>query len=153
MLRRLFVPEEEISALLPRAARTLGKGTSVGKPTLVIVDDDTDFLVELQEVLCSKGYAVVAVSDPRAAVRVIEEAKPDAVMLDLRMDEKDGIEIAKELSQNPATVKVPVIAMTAYHTEEQVERLKSSSTVKSFLIKPLLISDVIAKLEEVRGPR
>jgi CheY-like chemotaxis protein len=117
----------------------------------VIVDDDVDFLEELKEVLCSGGYSVEAISDPVKAVQAITRLKPDAVLLDLKMDGKDGFEVAHELSQNPATAGVPVIAMSGYYAEEHLEKLKSVSVVRSFLTKPLVISDVMAKLHEVRG--
>ena len=122
------------------------------KPTVVVVDDDLTFLEELEEVLCSNGYTVESVSDPVAAVQTIRKATPDAVLLDLKMDGKDGFDIAKELFQNAVTAKIPVIAMTAHYSEDELERLKSSGVVRSFLINPLAIADVMAKLDEVRGP-
>lgn len=122
------------------------------RPVIVIVDDDADFLEEIEEVLRSSGYEVKTVSDPRAAVRVIQQTRPYTVLLDLKMDEKDGFEITRELSENPATAGVPVVIMTGYCNEEQLEQLKSSGVVRSFLTKPVLISDVMAKLNEVRGP-
>jgi CheY-like chemotaxis protein len=122
------------------------------RPVVVIVDDDADFLEEIGELLSANGYEVKTVSDPRAAVRVIQQTRPDKVLLDLRMDEKEGFEIARELSENPATAGIPVIIMTGYYSEEQLEQLKGSGVVRSFLSKPLVISDVMAKLNEVRGP-
>ena len=114
------------SVLLPEVAGPPEKGTSMEKPVVVVVDDDADFLEELEEVLRASGYEAKPVSDPRAAVRVIQETRPDMVLLDLNMDEKDGFEITRELSENPATAGVPVIVMTGYYDEEQLERLKSS---------------------------
>ena len=122
------------------------------RPVVVIVDDDVDFLEELGELLSASGYQVKTVSDPRTAVRVIQQTRPDTVLLDLKMDEKEGFEIAGELSENPATADIPVIVMTGYYSEEQMERLKSSGVVRSFLSKPLVISDLMAKLDKVRGP-
>jgi two-component system response regulator GlrR len=122
------------------------------KPALVIVDDDADYLEELGELIRASGYEVKAVSDPLRAVTVIERTRPDAVLLDLKMDEKDGFEIARELSENPSTAGIPVIVITGYYNEEELEVLKSSGVVRSFLTKPLVVSDLLAKLEMVRGP-
>ena len=121
------------------------------KPVIVIVDDDTEYLEELEDLIGASGYDVKAVSDPLHAVAVIERTKPDAVLLDLKMDEKNGFEIAGELSENPATAGIPVIVVTGYYNEEQLERLKSSGVVRSFLTKPLVVSDLMDKLEKVRG--
>lgn len=122
------------------------------RPVVVVVDDDADFLEELGELIRASGYEVEAVSDPLRAVGVIERTRPDVVLLDLKMDEKDGIEIAGELSENPATEGIPVIVMTGYYDEEKLEQIRSSGVVQSFLIKPLVVSDLMTKLEKVRGP-
>ena len=122
------------------------------RPAVVIVDDDADYLEELGELIGASGYEVKAVSDPLRAVTVIERTRPDAVLLDLKMDEKDGFEIARELSENPLTAGIPVIVITGYYNEEELELLKSSGVVRSFLTKPLVVSDLLAKLEMVRGP-
>ncbi len=124
----------------------------MGALKVVIVDDDADFLEELEELLRGSGYDVEAVSDPLRAVGVVEQTKPDAVLLDLQMDKKDGFEIAGELSENPATCDVPIIIVTGYYSEKHLEQFKSSGVVRSFLTKPLLLSDLMAKLDEVRGP-
>jgi len=121
------------------------------KPVIVIVDDDTEYLEELEDLIRASGYEVKGVSDPLRAVAAIESTKPDAVLLDLKMDEKDGFEIARELSENPTTAGIPVIVVTGYYNEEQLERLKDSGVVRSFLTKPLVISDLMEKLEKVRG--
>jgi CheY-like chemotaxis protein len=122
------------------------------KLVVVIVDDDADYLEELGELIRASGYEVKGVSDPLRAVMVIERTRPYAVLLDLKMDEKDGFEIARELSENPSTSGIPVIVITGYHNEEELELLKSSGVVRSFLTKPLVVSDLFEKLEMVRGP-
>ena len=124
----------------------------MGKPVVVIVDDDVDYLEEMEELIRASGYEVNAVSDPLRAVMVIEKTEPDVVLLDLKMEEKDGFDIARELSAKPATAGIPVIVITGYYNDEQLEQLKSSGVVRSFLTKPLVVSDLLAELEIVRGP-
>jgi CheY-like chemotaxis protein len=136
---------------IAEVAETTDKGASMERPVVVVVDDDADFLEELGELIRASGYEVEAVSDPFCAVGVIERTRPDVVLLDLKMDEKDGIEIAGDLSENPATAGIPVIVMTGYYDEEKLEQLRSSGVIQSFLIKPLVISDLMMKLEKVRG--
>jgi CheY-like chemotaxis protein len=123
---------------------------SMAKPVVVIVDDDEDFLDELGDLIGAKGYDVTAVSDPLSAVDVIETTEPDVVLLDLKMDEKDGFVIAGELSANPATAKIPIIVMTGYYDQEQLERLKSSGVIRSFLTKPPAVSDLMEEMKKVR---
>jgi CheY-like chemotaxis protein len=124
----------------------------MGRPMVVIVDDDTDFLEEMEDMLTASGYDVKTVSHPLRAVRIIEETMPQAVLLDLRMDEKDGFEIARELSANPVTKGVPVIVLTGYYDEAELEPLQRSGAIVSYLTKPLLVPDLMAKLDKIRGP-
>jgi twitching motility two-component system response regulator PilG len=125
--------------------------TTMKRRPIVIVDDDEDLLQELEELLCAEGYDVKLVSDPLSAVGAIEAAAPYAVLLDLKMDKKDGFEIAGELAANPETSGIPVIVMTGYYEEARLERLKSSGVVRACLAKPLSVSDLVAKLDKVRG--
>jgi CheY-like chemotaxis protein len=125
----------------------------MGKPRVVVVDDDEDFLEELKEVLCLNGYDVEAVSDPAGALGIIEKVRPDAVLLDLRMRGKDGFEIAEELARNQETAEIPVIAMTGFCSDEELERLRRTGVVRAYLAKPFAISEVITKVKEVRRLR
>lgn len=131
----------------------MAEGTLVENLKIVVVDDDEEFLEEIEEVLSANGHTVEAVSDPLVAVGVITRSKPDAVLLDLKMKGKDGFEIAAELAETPEAAGVAVIAMTAYYTEDELKRLKDSGVVRSFLTKPLSIPEVVSKLDEIRRLR
>jgi DNA-binding response OmpR family regulator len=118
---------------------------------IIVIDDDVEFLEEIQEVLQANGHKADVISDPCVAIRAIEEAKPDAVLLDLKMKGKSGFEIAVELAENPEMSGIPVIAMTGYYAEEELEILRESGVVRSFLTKPLSIVELVAELGEIRN--
>ena len=134
--------------------RDLAKPTFQGglrKMRIIVIDDDVEFLEEIQEVLQANGHTADVISDPFAAVRAIAESKPDAVLLDLKMRGKSGFEIAAELSEDPETSAIPVIAMTGHYAEGELRILKESGVVRSFLTKPLSIVELVAELGEVRN--
>jgi DNA-binding response OmpR family regulator len=120
-----------------------------GQMRIIVIDDDVELLEELQEVLEANGHTAEVISDPSVAVRVILESKPDAVLLDLKMKGKSGFEIAAELSEDPRASAIPVIAMTGHYGEDELDKLRESGVVRSFLTKPLSILELVAELGEV----
>lgn len=79
---------------------------------VVIADDHSFFRTGLESVLARSGFEVVAaVGDGASALTAIEQFKPDLVILDVRMPEKDGIETLREIRSNGR--KYPVILLAA----------------------------------------
>lgn len=103
---------------------------------LMIVDDDADFLDELQESLQAEGYEVAAISDGDSALQAALESKPDLVLLDLKMRGKSGFQVAEGLRKAAATKNIPVIAMTGFYTKAEHERLMKICGIDICLIKP-----------------
>jgi len=60
--------------------------------TILIIDDSADLRALLREALTLEGYRVLEAADGGEGVRLYLEARPDLVLLDIIMPEKDGIE-------------------------------------------------------------
>ena len=71
------------------------------KKRVMIVDDDKEFLEELQETLFLNGYEVIKVNDPHQVLDSAGNNKPDIILLDLKMDHFSGFEIADDLRRLP----------------------------------------------------
>ncbi|MDD5730769.1 MAG: response regulator [Candidatus Omnitrophica bacterium] len=114
---------------------------------VMVVDDDQEFLEELNETLDLSGYAVVTVNN---ATKVAEEAnreKPDVILLDLKMPEKSGFQVADELKHISELAHVPIIVMTAFFKDDYLPLL-SICGIHKCLKKPFNPLDVIAQIEE-----
>jgi YesN/AraC family two-component response regulator len=67
---------------------------------LIIADDESIVRTDLKEMLTNLGYLVVGeVGDGRSAVNLARELKPDAMLMDIKMPDMDGIEAAKILTE------------------------------------------------------
>lgn len=111
---------------------------------IVIADDESIVRTDLKEMLTSLGYLVVGeVGDGRSAVNVARELKPDAVIMDVKMPDMDGIEAAKILTEEQIA---PVILLTAYGQKELVERAKEAGVV-GYLVKPFREADLSPAIE------
>ena len=104
------------------------------KPSLLVVDDDNGHRFMLEALLGKWGFAVDSAVNGVEAVKAVRERPYDAVLMDIRMPDMDGITALKGIkAYNPA---VPVVIMTAYSAvESAVEALKSGAY--DYLIKPL----------------
>lgn len=113
---------------------------------IMVVDDDDLFLSELKEILSLSGYDAIAVKDPLQVIDTAVKIKPSVILLDLKMQDKDGFQIAKELKQLPEFSQVSVIAMTAFYTDDHPALLDNYG-IKKCLRKPFNPLDLIVHLE------
>jgi len=114
---------------------------------VMIVDDDREFLEELKDVLTSSGYETIAVNDAAAALETADRAKPDVVLLDLKMPKKTGFQLAMEIRQLSGQEQVPVIAMSGF-LKDGYNPLLYLCSIRRCLKKPLNPLDVIAEIED-----
>ena len=106
---------------------------------IAVADDESDMREYYQTILPRLGYDVVGVaSNGREMVTVCHETNPDLVILDIKMPEVDGIEVAVELYR---TRPVPVILVSAYHDSELMSRAEADH-VMAYLVKPIKQADL-----------
>lgn len=115
---------------------------------ILIIDDDKEFLEELDETLALSGYSVTAVNDPQEALDTTNRIKPDAILLDLKMPNKSGFQVADEIRHYAELAHIPIFAMTG-HFKDDYEPLMNICGIKRCLKKPFNPLDVIALLEDV----
>ena len=115
--------------------------------TILLVDDDRELLEELKEMLTLNDYSTDVFSDGDSALKVVSKVKPDLILLDLKMPEKSGFQVAEELRHLPGMVQVPIIAMTGFYTEKEHRTLMHICGINDCLIKPFDPADVIARIE------
>jgi CheY-like chemotaxis protein len=81
---------------------------------ILIIDNDTDVLNIMQEVLNYAGYEVVIKEHTDDIVHLITEQKPDLLLIDFILNGINGGEFCHRIKTNPQTSSLPVIIMTAY---------------------------------------
>ena len=91
--------------------------------TILIVDDEKNYLVVLEALLSAEGYEIVTARDAKMAVSILREADLDLVITDMKMPGMSGMELLEKCKKiNP---EIPIIMMTAFGTIEMaVEAMK-----------------------------
>ena len=91
--------------------------------TILIVDDEKNYLVVLEALLGAEGYEIVTARDAKMAVSIIREADLDLVITDMKMPGMSGMELLETCKK--IKPEIPVIMMTAFGTIEMaVEAMK-----------------------------
>jgi two-component system NtrC family response regulator len=101
--------------------------------TILIVDDEKNYLVVLEALLGPEGYEIITVDKSSEALRLLREADLDLIITDMKMPGLSGMELLEECNKiNP---ELPVIMITAYGTIEMaVEAMKKNAY--DYITKP-----------------
>jgi AmiR/NasT family two-component response regulator len=111
---------------------------------VVIAEDEALIRMDLAEMLAEEGYEVVAqAGDGEAAVGLVEQHRPDLVVLDVKMPKLDGIAAAQRIASQRIA---PVVILTAFSQRELVERARDAGAM-AYLVKPFTKNDLVPAIE------
>lgn len=116
------------------------------KAKLVLIDDDVEFLSEVKEMMKSSGYEIVCMSDSEYGIDKLRAARPDVILLDIKMRIRSGLQIALEIKRDPMLRCIPIIAMSAVYIENDVLGICG---IKDRLMKPFFPAEVVSKVESI----
>ena len=123
---------------------------SMERPLILVVDDESDSLAYLFDLLHNEGYRVLPTSSPLDALEHVVKKSPKLVISDLRMPDLDGMELLERVKSLSPTTRV--ILLTAYGDWEMYQDVLRRGGV-ALLLKPSsndeILSTVRKALEEV----
>ena len=118
------------------------------KIKVMIVDDEEDFIKIMQINLENTGkYEVQTLSDAREIMLRVKSFIPDVILLDILMPKMDGVETCRILNEDSVGIGIPIIALSALDTNKDKLMMYKLGVV-DFLVKPIEIDDLIAKIEK-----
>ena len=116
----------------------------MSKLKIVIADNESIIRMDLKEMLEEAGHEVVGECfNGLKAIELTQRLKPDLVIMDIKMQEMDGITAAKRISDQKLA---PVILLTAFSQKDIVEKAKNSG-VLAYLVKPIKPSNLFPAIE------
>ncbi|HEX2909020.1 MAG TPA: response regulator [Phototrophicaceae bacterium] len=80
---------------------------------VVCIEDESDMIDLVRLILSREGYEVIGAPGGAKGLQVVEDLRPDLVLLDLMMPDMDGWEVYRRMKANPSTNRIPVIVVTA----------------------------------------
>jgi DNA-binding response OmpR family regulator len=118
------------------------------RKAILVVDDDTDAAELLENNLHAAGFNVTIAPDSAEALHRVARATPDLVILDLTLPDMDGIQVCRQIKENPSSKHVPVIVLTGKTTE--VDRIVAFEFgVNDYITKPFNPRELILRVRNL----
>ncbi len=118
------------------------------KKKVLIVEDDTLLLVTLTHQFEDAGYTVIAATNGEQGVTSFLTEKPDAVIMDVMMPDKDGVEMLEEIKAVQPDTETPCIVLSNANDMDYVARAMASGAVAYLLKSDRQIESVVKLVEE-----
>ena len=90
--------------------------------TVLLVDDEPNIILSLQFLIEQAGYEARVARDGEAALKAIEEHKPDLVLLDVMLPKRDGFDVCQRIRANPAWNDIRIVMLTAKGRDSEREK-------------------------------
>jgi DNA-binding response OmpR family regulator len=113
---------------------------------VLIVDDDKGVREALEALFRREGYETRTLGGGRGVEAEAERFRPDAVILDLNMPDRSGLDVCRGLREGPATSRVPILLLTARAAEgDKVLGLRTGAD--DYVTKPFGAFELAARVE------
>jgi CheY-like chemotaxis protein len=117
---------------------------------ILYVEDNDDNVYMLKNRLSRAGYTVVVATDGTRGIAMASSEQPDLILMDLTLPDISGEEATRRLKADPATKRIPVIALTANAMAGDREKAIAAGC-DDFDTKPVDMSRLLEKIEALKS--
>jgi twitching motility two-component system response regulator PilH len=125
-----------------------------GTKTVLVIDDDPDFVGYVDIILSANGYRVCTADGAARGLEMARLVGPDLVMVDLMMSYGlAGNTVTRELARDPALKDIPVLMVSAIVSDcdDEIVPRGEDAHVDAFMVKPLDPSELLVRVAELVG--
>ncbi len=115
------------------------------KTRILVVDDSAVNLMAVEQKL-KDIYEIIPINSGTRALRYLRNERPDLILLDIKMDDKNGIETLKEIRGMENVCDVPVIMLTSKNDRESVIQCQKLGAY-GYVLKPFEVQILKDKIE------
>ena len=124
----------------------------MNKPTLFLVEDETDTAALIRMIMEEEGYDVLHAADGRQAQIQVDALPPPAlVLLDIGLPHVGGLELLVQMRKKSTWTSVPVVMLTAEAEQTQICKAVVAGA-SAYILKPFKRDALLAKLDRFRLP-
>lgn len=115
-------------------------------PVILIVDDHTENLHLLSQMLQRQGYRIRVANSGGRALAAVYANPPDLILLDIMMPDMDGYAVCEQLKRQPMTHDIPILFISALNdTVDKVKAFEVGGV--DYITKPFQVQEVLARVE------
>ncbi|GAB4352320.1 MAG: response regulator [Candidatus Abyssubacteria bacterium] len=108
----------------------------MGTARILVVEDNAMNMELAVDLLKLQGYEVLSASTGQEALDISEREHPDLILMDVQLPGMDGLTVTKKLKENPETMDIPVVALTAHAMKGDEERILDHGCT-GYISKPI----------------
>lgn len=117
----------------------------MARQRILVVDDDKEVVRLMRAYLQQAGFEVLVAYDGETAVHILRRDKPDLLLLDLMLPDRDGLDITRLVRSEPALSSIPIIMLTA-RVEDSDKIVGLEIGADDYVTKPYNPREVVARV-------
>jgi two-component system cell cycle response regulator DivK len=106
------------------------------KKHMLVIEDNEQNMYLMSFLLERSGFVVHRATNGKEGIRLANEKKPHAILLDIQLPELDGYRVAQEIRKSPSLRNMPIIAVTSYAMPGDKERILAAGA-SGYIEKPI----------------
>ena len=120
---------------------------------ILVVDDDPDLVESVATILEAKKHEVIPAYGGNEGLEKAKSEKPDAIILDVMMPDKNGYEVCRELKENPDYKNIPILLLTAVvskiSTTSYTHQMGMETEADDYVDKPVEPAELVRLVERL----
>ena len=120
-------------------------------PLILVVDDNDAGLMLVVAVLTLEGFEVDTAGSAAELLVRLNKRLPDLILMDVQLPGQDGLSLTRQLKADPATERIPIVALTAHAMEVHQQQCLAAG-MDDFISKPMNAADLTAAINRVLAP-
>lgn len=117
---------------------------------ILIADDEANIVISLEFLMVNSGYQVQTAANGDDALRLITEFRPNLILLDIMLPQKNGFEVCQKIRENPACNRIKVVMLTAKGRESEVSKGLALGA-DAYITKPFATKELLAQVQRLLG--
>ena len=119
---------------------------SENKGTILYVEDNIDNRTLVRRILLSEDYSLIEAVNAAERLKVLENTKPDLILMDINMPDMDGYTLTAKIKTTPGFERIPILALTANVMRGDKEKTLEAGC-DGYIQKPLDIDQLVREIE------
>lgn len=115
---------------------------------ILIVDDEPGVVKMIRYLLEKNAYTVVSATEGEEGLKLVQEEKPDLILMDIMMPTLDGNEVMRRLKESEATKDIPIIMLSALGQEGDVAKSLELGAI-DYVVKPFHPQELLDRLKKI----
>jgi CheY-like chemotaxis protein len=151
-LEKPFRPQEllaEVQGLLALRGKAAEEASGEVPATVLVVDDDPDFVEVISRILRAHGYGVLSAANGREALDLLRRRKPDLILLDIMMSTVlDGLSVSESIRTDPEKRDIPIIMISSIPNTEYAAAFPVGQDIHmhDWITKPVNPKELLEKV-------